>query len=178
MLKRPIKRGLFVPGPNLSMNQPEPFLLANHVYGPSSVSLESALSYWQLNPERVYETSSMTMNRSKKYNTPVGRFTYTHLPFPYYCFGQVSITLAENQVALIATPEKAICDKLIATSGLVFRVFSPLKKWLLEDIRIDQTDLRNLKTDVIRSWLPNLPKTKSFELLIKVWRPYNKDDSR
>ena len=47
----PVKRGIFVPGPKLHIRQPEPFLLANHLRGPSYVSLETALSYWGLIPE-------------------------------------------------------------------------------------------------------------------------------
>ena len=38
----PVKRGIFVPGPRLKMAGPEPFLLANHILGPSYISRESA----------------------------------------------------------------------------------------------------------------------------------------
>jgi hypothetical protein len=164
----PVKRGVFVPGPRLHLTQPEPFLLANHLNGPSYVSLETALSYWRLIPEQVYEIASATTERSKEYHTPVGRFTYTHLPLPYYAFGQMQVTLAENQVALIASPEKAVCDKLITTSGLLFRSLAPLKNWLLEEMRMDREVLRNLQTRTIRSWLPAAPKKKVLELLVNI----------
>lgn len=39
------KRGLYIPGPKLNLTLPEPFLIANHLYGPSYLSLDSALSY-------------------------------------------------------------------------------------------------------------------------------------
>ena len=78
-----VKRGIFVPGPKLHMGQPEPFLLANHLAGPSYVSLETALSHWGLIPEQVFETASATTGRSKSYRTQVGRFSYVHLPLPY-----------------------------------------------------------------------------------------------
>ena len=40
----PVKRGIYIPGANLKMAKPEPFLLANHLLGPSYVSMDSALS--------------------------------------------------------------------------------------------------------------------------------------
>jgi hypothetical protein len=164
----PVKRGVFVPGPKLQLVQPDPFLLANHLYRPSYVSLETALSYWGLIPERVYEITSMTTDRTKEYNTAVGRFTYLHLPLTYYFFGQKQVALAENQLALVATPEKALCDKLIATSGLLFRSSIQLKAWLLEDMRMDRESLRKLQTRNIHSWLKAAPKKKVIELLIKI----------
>ncbi|MDO8997445.1 MAG: hypothetical protein Q7U77_12525, partial [Sediminibacterium sp.] len=39
-----IKRGLYMPGSNSHLKQPDPFLIANHLWGPSYISLESALS--------------------------------------------------------------------------------------------------------------------------------------
>src|SRR6185312_11719406 len=81
-----VKRGIFLPGPQLSIQVPENFLLANHLWGPSYVSSDSALSHWGLIPERVYEVLSMTTNLAKTYKTPVGRFRYIKLPLPYYSF--------------------------------------------------------------------------------------------
>ena len=82
-----VKRGVYIPGVNLKIAEPELFLLANHILGPSYVSLETALSYWGIIPEQVYEISSVTTQNSKIYNTAIGRFGYTHLPLPYYAFG-------------------------------------------------------------------------------------------
>ena len=49
----------------------------------------------------------------------MGRFTYTRLPLPYYAYGIRQIKLAEDGFALVASPEKALCDRLITTRGLV-----------------------------------------------------------
>jgi hypothetical protein len=163
----PVKRGLFIPGPAARLEQPEPFLLANHLYGPSYVSMETALSHWRLIPEKVYEIASMTTRRSADYNTKTGRFTYLHLPLPYYAFGQQQLKLSEKQTALIASPEKALCDKLIATSGLLFRSEGGLRSWLIEDMRIDRNPLRILQPKIIRSWAKDAPKQQSILLLAK-----------
>ena len=163
----PVKRGLFIPGPATGLEQPEPFLLANHLYGPSYVSLETALSHWGLIPEKVFETASMTTHRSVKYDTNAGRFSYTHLPLPYYAFGQQILPFSEKQTALIASPEKALCDKIIATAGLLFRSERTLRSWLTEDMRMDRERLRSLQPAAIRSWAKEAPKQQSILLLAK-----------
>lgn len=109
----PVKRGFFVPGPKLGIQPPENILLANHLWGPSYVSSDTALSFWGMIPERVYEICSMTTNLAKVYKTPVGRFRYIRLPLPYYSFGIQRIELASGQMALMAGKEKSLCDKIV-----------------------------------------------------------------
>lgn len=86
-----IRRGLYITGPKMDLPSPETFLIANHLRGPSYVSLESALSYWNMIPERAYEISSVTIKTSKKYKNQVRRFSYQQLKTPYYSYGIRSI---------------------------------------------------------------------------------------
>jgi predicted transcriptional regulator of viral defense system len=162
-----VKRGLFVPGPATRLRQPEPFLLANHINGPSYVSLESALSFWGLIPEQVYEITSVTTGRSQTYDTKIGRFSFMHLPLSYYSFGQQQVELADLQVALVASAEKAICDKIVTTAGLIFRSSAQVRAWLMEDMRMDRELLRKLRPAMIRDWLPGAPKSDSLKMLVK-----------
>ncbi len=163
----PVKRGLFIPGKGIDLSRPGPFLIANYLMGPSYVSMESALAYWRLIPEFVYEISSATTKRSKIYYTAAGRYSYTYLPLPYYAFGQQPVTIAPMQVVLMATPEKALCDKLITTSGLLFRSVVQTSEWLTEDLRIDEELLRSLDADKIEDWIKDAPKKESLRLLVK-----------
>jgi len=163
----PVKRGVYITGPKLRIVGPQPYLLANHILGPSYVSMESALSYWNLIPERVYETISMTTTESKIHRTPVGRFSYKHLPLPYYSFGIRRIELTERQAALIASPEKALCDKIVATPGILLRSIKQVMDLLIEDLRIDEEQLRNLNTKEMNSWLTDAPKKNSLAMLVK-----------
>jgi len=162
-----IRRGLYIPGLEADLPIPEPFLIANHLRGPSYVSLEAALSYWGFIPERVYEITSVTMKTAKKYNTPAGRFNYQYLPSPYYSFGIESIELTPKQTALIASREKAVCDKVILTSGITLRSTRQTKDFLIEDLRMDENMLKKLDTTIIHSWLSDAPKKNSLEMLIK-----------
>lgn len=163
----PVKRGIFIPGRKLNVRQPEAFLLANIMYGPSYISMESALSYHGLIPEQVFEISSVTTDRTKSFDTAAGRFSYIHLPLPWYSYGQQQVQLNKQQMALLATPEKALCDKIICTSGLIFRSVSQIRQWLTDDMRMDIEVLKMMNIARINSWLKKAPKKESLELLTK-----------
>lgn len=162
-----VKRGLYIPGPNLNIASPELFLVANHLYGPSYISMESALSHWGFIPEKVYETSSVTINPSKVYRTSIGRFTYKHLEPPYYSFGIKQVPLMKKQTVLMASAEKALCDKIITTSGIVLRSVKQTIDLLVEDFRMDKEMLRTLTTSIISTWLKDAPKKQSLTILVK-----------
>ena len=161
-----LRRGLYVPGPNTDLPIPEYFLIANHLRGPSYVSLEAALSYWGLIPERTYEISSVTVKSSKKYKTPVGRFGYQQLPTPYYSYGICRVKLTPNQLVLMASPEKAICDKIVLTPNINLRSIKQTRAFLLEDLRMNENLLRTLNLEIITSWLEDAPKKNSLKMLI------------
>lgn len=163
----PLRRGLYIQPSEGDLSIPDLFLVANHLRGPSYVSLESALSNWGLIPERVYEISSATLKISKTYKTPVGRFSYYSLPFPYFSFGITNIRINERQTAMMATQEKAICDKIVLTSGVNLRSMKQTRDFLIEDLRIDETSLKALDTDSITSWIPDAPKKSSLKMLVK-----------
>lgn len=161
-----VRRGLYVTGPSTDLTQPEPFLIANHLRGPSYVSVEAALSYWELIPERTYEISSVTVKTSKKYTTPVGRYTYQQLPLPYYAFGIRSVELKHKQTVLIASPEKAICDKIILTPKINLRSMIQTRALLMEDLRIEEDMLQKLDWRMIDSWSEDAPKKNSIKMLV------------
>ncbi|MEO6949866.1 MAG: hypothetical protein ABI123_09580 [Ginsengibacter sp.] len=162
-----LKRGLYIPGTKLDISSPEPLLIANHLYGPSYISLDTALSYWGLIPERVYEISSVTTNNSKIYKTAVGRFTYKKMPLPYYSFGIRQVQLTKKQTVLMASMEKALCDKIIATPGVLLRSVKQTLELLIEDFRIDENYLRKLEIAPINSWVKDAPKENSLIILVK-----------
>ena len=161
-----LRRGLYVPGPELDLPIPESFVIANHLRGPSYVSLESALSYWDLIPERVYETSSVTTKTTKTYQTSLGRYSFQHLSTPYYSFGIRSVRLTEQQTALIASPEKAVCDKIVLTAGVILRSISQTMDFLMEDLRIDEEQLQTLDVSTIETWVEDAPKRSSLQMLV------------
>jgi hypothetical protein len=162
-----LRRGLYMTSSLVSPITPEPFLIANHLYGPSYISLDSALFHWGLIPERVFEISSVTPKISKKIMVQNVVYSYTHLPVAYSPLGIQSISLTKTQTVLIASPEKALCDKVITTAGINLRSRQQTLAFLVEDLRIEKDQLRELNTTEMTSWLPVCPKSKSIQLLIE-----------
>ena len=74
-----IKKGLYCFGEGLRRGPVSREQVANLIYGPSYVSLDYALSYHGLIPERVEVVTSVTTRRSRKFETPLGSFSYRML---------------------------------------------------------------------------------------------------
>lgn len=162
-----LKRGLYAPGSRLNIISPELYLLANHLDGPSYISLDSALSHWGLIPEKVYEITSITTNATKIYKTAIGKFSYIHLHLPYYSFGIKQVQLTKKQTVLMASPEKALCDKIVTTSGVLLRSVKQTAELLIEDFRMERHLLHNLDSFVISGWAKEAPKENSLTILVK-----------
>jgi len=79
------------------------------IYGPSYVSLESALSYHGWIPEVVHAVTSVSSKRSKEVKTPLGIFSYAHIPSNKF-FAGVARMESENGAFLMATPWRALAD--------------------------------------------------------------------
>ena len=89
------------------------------------------------------------------------------MPFPYYSFGTLSVELSPGQVAIIATPEKALCDKIITTSGLILRSTAQTLDFLLDDLRIDPALLQKFNLRELSLWIKDAPKNESLRILVK-----------
>ena len=161
-----LRRGLYMVSPKMSDTQPSPWIIANHLYGPSYVSLQSALAYYGMIPERSYETSSVALKAARSYQNDMGRFSYQRVPLPYYSFGLKSISLGSNQSALMASPEKAICDLIVLTPYVNLRSKKNTLTYLLDDLRMDEDSLKKLNLPLISSWLDDAPKKESLQTLI------------
>lgn len=126
-------------------------LLAGSIYGPSYISFEYALSQHGLIPEAVYTITcaSYEKKKKKKYETPFGTFTYRDVPSEAFPLGLEVIQEGEYYYR-IATPEKALCDKLYTMSPVANS--KELHSLLVEDLRIEESELRKLDRDIIVSY--------------------------
>jgi predicted transcriptional regulator of viral defense system len=132
-----VKKGLYIFGLDYRKRPYSREILANLIYGPSYISLEYALSYHGLIPERVESLTSVTTGRSRTFITPVGLFTYRMIPLPAFRAGMTRIELVDGGAFLIATPEKAIVDKILIDRGAGMRTLKGLEEYLFENLRID-----------------------------------------
>jgi len=144
-----IKNGLYVIPNQNNKNSMSKELIANHLYGISYISLETALAYYGMIPERVYSVRSMTIKRAKIFSTPFGNFEYNTISSAYFSIG-LQQEIIENQYAfLIATPTKAVCDMIVATSNLRIQSVKAMRKYLTEDLRIDLDVLKTLDKEIV-----------------------------
>jgi hypothetical protein len=162
-----LKKGLYMVGDKIKLPQPEPFLIANHLLGPSYVSLDSALSWYGFIPERVYTVSSITTKSSRTYSNAVGEFEYIYQAIPYYSVGISQVQVAEKQFVMMAIPEKALFDKIVTTAGLQFNAKKDVSNYLFENLRIEEEKIKTLDVEKMKSWLEISPKKNSLSLLIK-----------
>lgn len=92
------------------------YRIGNRLYRPSYISLESALSHYNLIPEAVFSLQSVSTRRTMVYDTVAGSFHYRSLKAELF-FGY-SAERNDTMPVLLANPEKAILDYFYLHSGL------------------------------------------------------------
>ena len=113
--------------------------VANTLYSPSYVSFDYALSYYGMIPERVSEVTSATSKNEKLFDTPIGRFSYKKISLEAYSLGIDWIYDDIEGGKFIATPEKALCDKIKYDRGIGTLTQTSMIEYLKYDLRIDIT---------------------------------------
>ncbi len=128
-----LKRGLYV-FPNLNIDE---FVIANKLYTPSYVSLESALNIFGVIPDISSVVTSVTTVTSKKINTSLGNFKYSKINENLF-FGYKSILDERSGFYYsIANPEKALLDLIY------IRKVKNLSEYRVDLNNINQTELLN-----------------------------------
>ncbi len=93
---------------DLQLSEEILFKIANRIYLPSYVSLESALSYYHLIPESVYGITSISTRRTYHFKTSIGEFTFRTVK-PKLFFGY-NLMGYKDQHLKMASIEKALLD--------------------------------------------------------------------
>lgn len=101
-----LRNGLYV----LKGRHPSPYVIANKLYQPSYISLETALSFYHLIPEVVYSITSVTTKATREFPAVEQSFSYTRLKKT--AFQGYQLTTSGDERFLIAEPEKAVADYL------------------------------------------------------------------
>jgi predicted transcriptional regulator of viral defense system len=140
-----VKKGLYVRNDRKETFSRE--ILANLIYGPSYLSLEYALAYHGLSPEALQTATSVTTQKNKVFETPVGRFEYRHLPLRFYSNGIERIELDESRGFLVACPEKALFDTLYLRTPNLHA--AEIEAHLFKNLRIDEEQFLRLAFDRI-----------------------------
>jgi predicted transcriptional regulator of viral defense system len=139
-----VKKGLYIFGEGFRNKPYSREILANLIYGPSYVSLDFALQHYGLIPERVEVVTSVSIGRSRRFLTPVGLFTYRMIPLKAYRNGMDRVDIGDGRAFLMATPEKALADKLYDARGTGIKTQKELTEYLEESLRVDPEALGEL----------------------------------
>jgi predicted transcriptional regulator of viral defense system len=107
---KPFAGGIYILA-DQQMDEPTCFMLANRLYEPSYLSLETALAYYQVIPEAVLSITSVSSRKTKQYQSEWGSLTYRSVK-PVLMFGYEVIEVSSTRKYLLARPEKAVLDYL------------------------------------------------------------------
>ncbi len=162
-----LKKGLFVVAPQVHRMPLSVDLIANHLYGPSYVSFEKALSRYNLIPEQVIEIRSAVTGRGRQYTTPLGNYSYVKVPELYYSTGIRQETGDNGCSFLIASPEKAVCDMIIGTPGLRLQSVKAVRQYLEDDLRMDFPEIQKFDKAIIRECIKAGRKAIALNLFLE-----------
>jgi predicted transcriptional regulator of viral defense system len=169
-----VKKGIYVFGEKYSRGPFSREVLANMIYGPSYVSLDYALHYYGLIPERVEAVTSVTCGRGRRFSTPLGLFIYRMIPLRAYHIGIDQVQMEGGRPFLIATPEKTLADKIHDDRGTGIRTQEEMKDYLLENLRVDPGSLAKLDADGL-GLIANRYRSRKIRLLSDVARRFRRE---
>jgi hypothetical protein len=138
-----LKPGLFLLQPSFRKSDPHPYVVAALLHAPSHISLETALSYHGLIPEAVYQTASVTVARSRSFDTPIGRFTFQRVPARNPRAGVQAVKLGNNAWAFVASALRAIADIVYLRRSVVWA--KDRLGFLTDSLRIEEEDLSRIE---------------------------------
>ena len=111
-----LRRGFYMFS-DLVLNEETLFLIANRLYSPSYVSLETALSFYGLIPEGVYSLTSVSTKKTASFKTTITEFSYRKIK-PTLLFGY-RLETQKGQGYKIAEMEKAVLDYVYLNPDIV-----------------------------------------------------------
>ncbi|OFZ80427.1 MAG: hypothetical protein A3K03_05605 [Bdellovibrionales bacterium RIFOXYD1_FULL_44_7] len=162
-----VKKGLYVFGHGYNQAPICKEVLANLIYGPSCISLEYALAFHGLIPERVETITSVTPKKDKVFDTPLGRITYRYLALQKYAIGIDQVWTDQNHPVLMATIEKALCDYIVLNRTPRLIDSRGSRDFLENDLRIDREHWKRFNLDELRK-LNRVYSNRNIEQIIEV----------
>jgi hypothetical protein len=164
-----VKKGIYVFGEQYRRRPYSREVLANVIYGPSYISLEYALGYYGLIPEGVESVTSVTTGRSRRFETPVGLFSYRTVPLAAFTAGIDRVETGDGRSFLMALPEKALADKIRLERGNGLTSQRELRRYLVDNLRIDPAALAGMRAERFEEY-SGLYNSRKIALLVALLR--------
>ena len=150
-----VRRGLYCLAPKYQKKGVNLYALAQYVYGPSYVSLESALSWHGWIPEAVHSITNASFTKSKEFKTPLGLFSYDRIPQEFFYSEVKRLTDESGNVFLMASPLKALADY----------VYVRKKDWtgigpVIGSLRVETAELEQVSLDSFKGLISNYSNSR------------------
>lgn len=144
----------------------DPLVAAAYLYHSSYISFQSALSFYQMIPERTEMIMSVTTARTHTLKIEAGVFVYHAQSSNLYSQG---MTLLPHQGIMlpIATREKALLDTLASYNLAAMKMEDlDILRFVTESLRLDIDDINALSLKKIKSLATNYRNKAP----LKLWR--------
>jgi len=152
---------------NLKLNEHLLFEIANKIYSPSYVSLETALSFYHFITESIYRITSVSTRRTCRFESSIVGFTFQTVK-PHLYFGY-ELVQNQNKYYKIASPEKAILDYFYLNPHLKNENdFASLR--INENLFFEQVNEKKLTT-----FLNKFSQKTLTERVRKFWKFYSRE---
>lgn len=131
------------------------YVIANYLYAPSYISFDTALSFYGIIPEVIYNIASATTKTTREFEVENIHFMYHKIKREAYS-GYTSLKYLDNTI-LIAEPEKALAD---------FLYFVTLKK---RSLHYERLNLKKIKKTKLISYIQLFNQPKMLNLVEKIY---------
>jgi len=146
-----VKKGLYF----LAETPPSEFALANKLYQPSYISFETALSFYGIIPETIYEIISTTSRARREFK--IGGLKFSFKTIKKECYLGYTSQKIKNETILIAEPEKSLADYLY---------FVSLKK---RELSYERINLGKIKKQKLINYAKCFQNKKLLELIKELY---------
>ncbi len=165
-LLQTLKRGLYLHKSPFTNNITSKEIIANTLLSPSYISFDYALYFYGLIPESVYDVTSATTKRSKNFTTHIGTFSFKQVKKELYPIG-LKIEFLKSGNFIIASKEKALCDKIYYTKDIQITSKKAMIEFLEDDLRVDFDELIDCDIDIFKKYY-EISKSKKIKFLLQV----------
>ncbi len=158
----PLTKGLYE-----TENNTDRLLLAQSLYGPSYVSFDYVLclnGFMVDGLQDVVTCATFRKRKSKVFRNTFGTFIYRDVPSKAFPYGVKYFESGQYSI-LMATKEKAFCDKLYISTPV--RSMKDFKELLFEDLRIYEDCFEYLNLNDLLELAP-LYHSNNLNLLVKL----------
>lgn len=153
-----VKKGFFIKLKNgfyaFKNHFPPEVEIANRIYSPSYISLEYAMSHYNIIPDTVYSVTSITTKTTREF--VINNISYSYRKIKKSGFTGYAKKNVNGHMALIAEPEKAFIDYLYFVSLGKKSVY-------------DRIEIKNLKKEKLIYYAKLFKKDSIIKLLNDIY---------